>query len=463
MALNALFTIKLLALLTGAAFFLLMLWAAVVSSRENEPSAAKRALLFAVLFPLPYLAAGLLSFPFQPVVAVILLSITGLAGLALLIPYNPQNYRETDTPIGQIDERDIMFSRNALAIGSLRFEDYYRRNPDKKPLDDKFREKPGLLNKQALFFNPYSFAAAEASFMTVTQFHNLVEGEVAPEQISPNPQEISRYLKNWSLKLGAVSVGITELKDYHRYSHVGRGNDYGQPVSLNHPYAIAFTVEMDKLMLDRAPYGPTVMESAQQYLNAGAIAVQLAQFIRALGFDARAHIDGNYRVVCPLVARDAGLGELGRMGLLMTPELGPRVRLGVVTTTLPLITDERVKDNSVIDFCTICKKCADVCPSKSIPNGDRHPIDGVVRWQINSEKCFTYWCTVGTDCGRCVSVCPYAHPNNRFHNLIRFGIDNSAIFRRFALKMDDIFYGRKPTPAPLLTWMDIDYQANKNS
>ncbi len=47
--------------------------------------------------------------------------------------------------------------------------------------------------------------------------------------------------------------------------------------------------------------------------------------------------DAHFRVVCPLVARDAGLGEIGRMGLLMTPELGPRVCIGVVTTDAPLV------------------------------------------------------------------------------------------------------------------------------
>lgn len=67
--------------------------------------------------------------------------------------------------------------------------------------------------------------------------------------------------------------------------------------------------------------------------------MQLAEFMRSIGYPARAHIDGSYRVVCPLVARDAGLGEIGRMGLLMTPELGPRVRIAVVTTDLPLVPD----------------------------------------------------------------------------------------------------------------------------
>jgi reductive dehalogenase len=243
------------------------------------------------------------------------------------------------------------------------------------------------------------------------------------------------------------------LKDYHVYSNIGRGEPYGAPVELKHKYALALTVEMDKTMLDSAPYGPTVMESAQQYVSAGVIAVQMAEFIHNLGYPARAHIDGNYRVICPLVARDAGLGEIGRMGLLMTPELGPRVRLAVVTTNLPLVADERSRDHSVIDFCTRCHKCADTCPGKAIPFNERAEFEGIQRWKLNSEACFTYWCTVGTDCGRCLRVCPYSHPNNMMHNLVRLGVRNSILFRVFALGMDDFFYGRKPLPVPVPAWI----------
>ena len=150
---------------------------------------------------------------------------------------------------------------------------------------------------------------------------------------------MSRFLKAWALKMGAHSVGVTELKDYHLYTHVGRGPDYGEAVESDHTYALALTVEMDKEMVDRAPRSPTAMESALQYVRCGVMAVQLADLIRRLGYRARAHVDGSYRVICPLVARDAGLGELGRMGLLMTPRLGPRVRIAVVTTDLPLATD----------------------------------------------------------------------------------------------------------------------------
>ena len=65
---------------------------------------------------------------------------------------------------------------------------------------------------------------------------------------------------------------------------------------------------MDRAMVMSAPLAPTLMESAQQYVESGVIAVQVAAFIRGLGYPARAHIDGNYRVICPLVARAAGLG-----------------------------------------------------------------------------------------------------------------------------------------------------------
>ena len=103
----------------------------------------------------------------------------------------------------------------------------------------------------------------------------------------------------------------------------------------------------------------------------------------------------------------------------------------------------------------MCKKCAVICPSRAISFEDKKDIDGVKRWQINSEACFTLWSTFGTDCGRCVSVCPYSHPDNLLHNFIRFGIWNSKIFRWFAVKMDDAIYNKKPPTAELPDWMKI--------
>jgi ferredoxin len=448
--------LELATLAVGAVVFVLLLLAALVSLFESEFRAARRTLLLSVLVPLPYVLVGLFDFSLQAPLTVLLLAVTGAAVVLLLIPLGRRTISENETPTTRIDERDIMFSRDLLEVGTPRFEEYYAAHPEKRAADDAFRALPGLLAPGSKMYNAYTFSAAAATFSAVASLNPIVEGEPCAGEVIADPRQATRFIKSWIRKLGAVSVGVTELKDYHPYSTIGRGPRYGEPVEREHDYAIAFTVEMDREMVGRAPKGPIVMESAHQYLAAGAIAVQVAQFIRNLGHAARAHIDANYRVVCPLVARDAGLGEIGRMGLLMTRELGPRVRIGVVTTSLPLLVDERRRDYTMIDFCTHCRKCAEVCPGQAISFDDRREIDGVKRWRIDSEACFTMWCKLGTDCGRCVAVCPYSHPDNLLHNLIRRGVRNSPLFRRAAIWLDDFFYGRKPPPAELTDWMDVE-------
>ena len=439
----------------GIIIFVFMIYSTIVLLKENEKYAATRVFSLLLFFSFLFIFLGLASFKYQQIISLILLVLTAIVVLIFIVPVRKRYLPEDGTPKARLDERDIMLSRDKLVPGTERFEQYYSENPDKKIVDDKFREEPGLFTKGADKYEPYSISAAVATFTTVERLRQYVAGEVSPDKIASDPHKLTLFIKNWAKKMGAVSVGVTELKDYHLYSITGRGGDFGKPIELDHAFAIALTVEMDHEMVQYSPLAPAMMETAQQYQVSGSMAIQIAEFIRTLGYSARAHIDGKYQVVCPVVAKDAGLGEIGRMGLLMTPELGPRVRVAVVTTDLPLITDKRTFDYSVIDFCTQCKKCADVCPGRAIPFEDRIEIDGVRRWQVNQEKCYTIWCKFGTDCNRCVSVCPYSHPDNFLHNSIRRGIQNSALFRKFALKLDDFFYGKKPVPKELAEWLKL--------
>ena len=147
------------------------------------------------------------------------------------------------------------------------------------------------------------------------------------------------------------------------------------------------------------------------------------------------------------------LGDIGRMGLLMTPNLGPRVRLGVVTTDMVLKPDAFKPDPAMLAFCEACKKCAEVCPARAIPFGPGADTREERRWKINQEACYDLWCSLGTDCGRCMAVCPYSHPDNWLHNLVRFGIRHSLVFRKLALPLDHLFYGRKPGSRHMPEWM----------
>jgi reductive dehalogenase len=441
-----------LSIITADLLFLAMLIGSLTSFYEKETRAGFRFLFLALLLPALFFTPFLLPSHLSQITGA---SLNILFYGFLLVSFFPIPFgkkKEGIVPREKMDERDTMFSRNLLEPGSEEYKKYYAQNPDKKDKDKKFRKNPGLLEEGTLFYDQHTFNAAEANFELITKNRSFVTGPVSIDKKKVEPKKITAFIKSLCKKFGAIDVGVIKLKNEHLYSHRGREHNYGEPVENRHPFAIALTVEMDHDFVRNAPYALSVLESSRQYVRSGMIALRVAEYIRQMGYDARAHIDGEYEVICPLVARDAGLGEIGRMGLLMTPNLGPRVRIAVVTTSIPLITDKRKEDYSMIDFCKTCKKCADVCPSRAIPFDDRKEINGLLRWQIDQEACFTYWTKAGTDCARCMSVCPYSHPDNFLHQIIRYGIKNSPVFRYFAIKMDDFFYGRKPKPLKMPEW-----------
>ncbi len=448
--------------LAGLFYSSLFFYFGWVSYRENEKRAAIRALSIGIVILLLFLANYYFTHKYQTEIFLTFISVPFITLIVFLIPTHKEINKIDENPNGQIDERDIMFSRKLLSPGTQLYDEYYADKPKQKKPDDIFRKLPGLLSEKSSMYEPFTFTMASAIFGAIDDMKDLVDGEINHIQEKKSPETFSLLLKNWLIKQGCVSSGIADIQDYHYYSYVGRGAEVGKPVILRHKFGIVFTVEMRKEMVDCAPHGPTVMESAQQYMNVSTLAIQLARMIRKMGYTARAHIDGNYRLICPLVARDVGLGDIGRMGLLMTPQLGPRVRIGVVTTDFPLLTDRRKVNPGMINFCDICKKCAQVCPSNAISFSGRYDINNVHRWQIDQEACYTLWCKLGTDCGRCMAVCPYSHPDTFLHNVIRQGINHSSLFARFALLMDNFFYGPKPSPKSAPEWMNRLQKIKKN-
>lgn len=341
----------------------------------------------------------------------------------------------------RFDERDVLFARYRFRFDNNLYGPYYRMRPENKKQDDQIRNLPGLCSPESEYYDKELFDKTDRLFEEVETLYPDVEGN--PSLIK-DPSLKEKEIYDFLYKNGVHSAAATALKPEHYYSYGGRGERFGVSFTNEHPFAIAFTVEMDKERNAAAPYAPTLLESAQQYYNSGFLATEVAKMLRNAGYEARAHIDGNYKLICPTVARDAGLGEIGRMGLLMTPGLGPRVRIAVVSTNFPFTLSSYQPRADMIDFCLHCKKCAINCPSNAIPHIERRESNGVLRWKINHEACFTYWCEVGTDCGKCMAVCPYSHHNNLLHSMSKVAIKNNSRFRQVAIKLDDLLYGKYP-------------------
>ncbi len=367
-----------------------------------------------------------------------------LGGIVFFLPFGSSQTLKIGRISEQVDEREVMFSREEYQPGTERYETYYAAHPEHKAADDRMRRLPELLEPGGRYYDKQTADPIDAVFDKIVTLATQVDGQTSPHGGELDAAEATATIKAEVLKMGADEVGIAELDPMFVYSHVGRGPEpWGRPIVNKHRYAIVFALEMDYYEVEQAPRLPITRETAKQYLRAGEISVALAKRIRERGYAARAHIAGsNYQIMMPPVAHDAGLGELGRMGYLISPKYGARIRLGAVTTELPLLPDRPITFG-VQDFCEQCLKCAINCPSGAIPVGDRRLVRGVEKWPLNVEKCLHYWRAIGTDCGLCMKVCPYSHPSTLIHNLVRAGCRRSSIARRVSVWGDDLFYGRK--------------------
>jgi reductive dehalogenase len=150
------------------------------------------------------------------------------------------------------------------------------------------------------------------------------------------------------------------------------------------------------------------------------------------------------------MAIDAGLGELGRNGLLITEKYGPRVRISKVLTNLPLQLDKPV-DIGIQKFCERCKKCAHLCPSGAISKGEMSEVPlnrsnstGIRRWLTNAEKCMGFWVKNSLDCSVCVRTCPWNKPDTSFHRLARQMAANFPSLTALMVWLDDLMgYGKQ--------------------
>lgn len=423
-------------------FFVLF---ALYSYLEKEKRAFRRSFTIALGLTLIYIGLSLPLSPWKTTIFSGMVILFLCLGLGMLFSPRPRQELEIRSKPEPVDERDVIFARFDLQPDSQKYRDYYSRKKEFQAIDEDIRKLPDILSSAHLPKNPVLFSLAEAEFDFLEKLLVHVDGFSGSDKMGGSVETNTHMIKNVIRYLGADICGICELDQSLVYSHVGRGPEpYGQEINLEHTYAIVFAVEMELDMVAAAPQAPVIVETAKQYVEAAKISVIAANMIRHMGYAARAHMAGsNYNAMLTPLAWKAGLGELGRIGIIMTEKYGPRIRLGLVTTDLPLHTD-KPRVFGALDFCIKCKKCAKNCPSQAIPQGDRILENGVCRWVLNREECYRYWRKVGTDCARCIFVCPYSKTDNLFHGMIRKFTAGSGLAQTISIWGDDFFYGRNP-------------------
>jgi len=299
--------------------------------------------------------------------------------------------------------------------------------------------------------------------------------------------EITQRIKTAALFFGASLVGVSELDEnwlYSKYSSMDREagelkrgdinfvdaekaeylEDGTLVIPKSYKNCIVLAYEMDYDGYKLSPGANASAATGNGYSRMAHTGACLAEFIRALGYGAVPC--GNNTGLSVPMAIDAGLGEESRMGCLVTPKYGPRVRLNKVFTDMPLNHDTPISFG-VTEFCEVCKKCADNCPSGALTHDERSftsenisNIQGVYKWHNDMEQCFRFWMENGTDCSVCFGVCPFNKPEGWLHEATRImiGADSGSLDKLLENLDEASGFGQTPTDEETLAfWEKEDY------
>ncbi len=281
--------------------------------------------------------------------------------------------------------------------------------------------------------------------------------------------DITGMVKKAGQFLGASLVGIAPLDRrwiYSRYfDHAGSGGQgdilftevvsaasakprYLDDGTLTIPETmirvVVLAFEMDWEAVSAYPSAVAAAATGAAYSRMAFTTSSLAEFIRGLGFHAIPC--ANHTGLSIPMAIDAGLGELGRQGILITPKYGPRVRLAKIITDLPLEPDRPISFG-VTEFCDICMKCAHQCPGQAISydeqQRERLSISNnpaVLKWPVKADRCLEVWHRYGfTECGNCIRCCPFNKAEGWLHDMARAVIrGRSRRTDKLLLELDDL-------------------------
>ncbi len=276
---------------------------------------------------------------------------------------------------------------------------------------------------------------------------------VAPMKVEvDDPAKMSSEIKRVASFFGADLCGVAGMDSRWLYASRIDTRDFSEaPNDLPEGMTSVIVLghEMDAKLVATYPSALAGAATGREYSHEASIVMQLAAYIRNLGYEAVASMNDTGLVI-PYAIK-AGLGEYARNQMVITPEFGPRLRFSKVFTNLPLAHDTP-KPKGVRAFCDICTKCADACPVKALPFGPPEvggnnisAIKGVRKWTSDAEKCFGFWAKTSTDCAICLRVCPFNRDFRKWQHRAWLKLALSPL-RKLALWLDRKRGGRvKPS------------------
>lgn len=321
-------------------------------------------------------------------------------------------------------------------------------------------------------------ALYKASGIGATQSFLGPDSVTSPEEAGiprweGSPEDNSEMIRAALRAFGAATVGFVEL-DENTEKLIYATDPDGKEIVISEDqdvpeetetqriipkearWVITWTVQMSQEGMTRCPTPLGAATTSMAYARNRAIQSRLQGFLRGIGYYGLGEAETNALGIAPAFGVLAGLGELSRLNRLITPEYGPMVRVFKLVTNLPVAPTKPV-DAGIFNFCKSCMTCATYCPSGSLSTSPEPSYEtqggwnrgGVKTWYENALSCRNYWAEVGTNCGICFSVCPFAVKDRALiHSMVKGVVGTTTIFNGALAELSRNVYSSGPMDEP---------------
>ena len=217
-----------------------------------------------------------------------------------------------------------------------------------------------------------------------------------PPTGTPDPADnITDEIRTKARELGFGEIGFTRYDRRYTFKVKKGWVKFEHAVCLAYEQDYRQTQTIPSMEAEYAHYGAYEEENKQGIL--------LAEYIREKGYRAQIHSpNDNSAPYIPMFV-EAGLGQLGANGQLLSPHFGSRSRLMIITTDAPVDYDSPV-DYGIHKFCDICQVCVNRCPGRALVK-EKVWWRGAEKNKLMYERCRPVMAKY-EGCGVCMKVCP---------------------------------------------------------
>lgn len=249
---------------------------------------------------------------------------------------------------------------------------------------------PDLANK----FNRY----IQETFNGFQEARKTKYGNENNSKTKTSPDFWSEFEKK-AKRLGVDLIGYTPINEDFIF--------YNLKIFGKNAIVLGMELLWDKIKT--APSEHCGLEAFRVYYELGKITIQLTEYLKSLGYKSEAHHPFGGKMLFPPHAVSAGLGIMGRNGLVISPEFGPRQRWSIITTDAEIPEKSKRELTTLEEYCMACGACVRECKGNAAFETPIYHDDTATITHIDRSKCIESLIN-NNYCSYCLKICPQGIP-----------------------------------------------------